>query len=88
MNPGPEDAAEPVVIPHGELEPGTLTRVIESFVLREGTEYGARDFSLAEKVAHVVGQLERGEAEIFFDPDSETVDIRRVTRRSARERAD
>ena len=57
-------------------------------MLREGTEYGARDFSLAEKVAHVVGQLERGEAEIFFDPNSETVDIRRVTRRAARTRPD
>ena len=88
MNPVPEETAEPVVVPHGELDPDTLTRLIESFVLREGTEYGARDFSLAEKVAHVVGQLERGEGEIFFDPNSETVDIRRVTRRAARTRPD
>ena len=48
MNPVPEETAEPVVDPHGELDPDTLTRLIESFVLREGTEYGARDFSLAE----------------------------------------
>jgi uncharacterized protein len=49
--------------------------VLESFVLREGTEYGARDFSLDEKVAHVMKQLRRGEAKIVFDPDSETIDI-------------
>lgn len=49
--------------------------VLESFVLREGTEYGARDFSLDEKVAHVMRQLRRGEAQIVFDPDSGTIDV-------------
>jgi len=49
--------------------------LLESFVLREGTEYGARDFSLDEKVAHVLKQLRRGEAQIVFDPESETVDV-------------
>jgi uncharacterized protein len=87
MNSEAEGAAAPIIVPHRELAPDTLTRLIESFVLREGTEYGAREFSLEEKVAHVLGQLERGEAEIFFDPDSETVDIRRATRRSASARS-
>jgi uncharacterized protein YheU (UPF0270 family) len=49
--------------------------VVESFVLREGTEYGEKDFSLDQKLAHVVRQLERGEAQIVFDPESETIDI-------------
>ena len=44
-------------------------------MLREGTEYGARDFSLDEKVAHVMRQLRRGEAQIVFDPDSGTIDV-------------
>jgi uncharacterized protein YheU (UPF0270 family) len=49
--------------------------VVESFVLREGTEYGAHDVSLEDKVADVLRQLDRGEAEIVFDPASESVDI-------------
>jgi uncharacterized protein YheU (UPF0270 family) len=49
--------------------------VVESFVLREGTEYGEKDFSLDQKLAHVIRQLERGEAQIVFDPESETIDI-------------
>ena len=49
--------------------------VIESFVLREGTEYGEREYSLDEKVAHVMRQLERGEAQILFYPVTETIDI-------------
>jgi uncharacterized protein YheU (UPF0270 family) len=67
--------AEPVVIPHRELSPEALRGVIESFVLREGTDYGAREYSLEEKVQHVIRQLERGEARIVFDPTTESVDI-------------
>lgn len=65
----------PVVVPHAELSPDALRGVVESFVLREGTEYGEKDFSLEQKVAHVMRQIERGEARIMFDLTSETVDI-------------
>lgn len=67
--------SEPIEIPYRELSSDALAGVIESFVLREGTDYGAREYSLEEKVAHVVRQLERGEARIMFDPDSESVSI-------------
>ena len=70
-----ETPEEPVVVPHTELDLDTLRRLVESFVLREGTDYGVREFSLDQKVAHVLRQLERGEARILFDPNSETVDI-------------
>jgi len=64
-----------IVIPHTALSPEALRGVIESFVLREGTDYGEREYTLDEKVAHVMAQLERGEARIEYDPDTETVDI-------------
>jgi uncharacterized protein YheU (UPF0270 family) len=44
-------------------------------VLREGTEYGDRDVSLDSKVAQVLRQLERGEAQIMFDARTESIDI-------------
>ena len=66
---------EPIVVPHTELAADLLRAVIESFVLREGTDYGEREFSLDEKVARVVRQLDRGEAQIVFDPDTESVNI-------------
>lgn len=72
------DAPEPVEIPLTELDPELLRAVIESFVLREGTDYGEREVSLDDKVRHVVRQIERGEAKIIFDPETESVDI--VTR--------
>ena len=64
-----------VVIPHTELSAEALRGVLESFVLREGTDYGEREFSLDEKVAHVLRQLERGEAQVIFDAELESVDI-------------
>jgi uncharacterized protein YheU (UPF0270 family) len=66
---------EPVRVPYTELAPEVLQRVVESFVLREGTDYGPVEFSLEQKVAHVTARLERGEAEILFDPDTRTVTI-------------
>ena len=67
--------AEPVTVPYTELSEEALRGVVESFVLREGTEYGEQEFSLDQKVAHVLRQLRRGEAQIVFDPATETIDI-------------
>lgn len=64
-----------VEIPHRDLSEAALRGVVESFVLREGTDYGQRDYSLAEKIAAVMRQLDRGEARIVFDPETGTVSI-------------
>lgn len=66
---------DPIPVPHTELSAEALRGVIESFVLREGTDYGAHEYSLDEKVTHVLRQLERGEARILFYPATETIDI-------------
>jgi len=70
-----EESHGPVVVPHTALTADLLRSVIESFVLREGTDYGEREFSLEDKVARVVRLLERGEAQIIFDPQTDSVDI-------------
>jgi len=74
MNLEPEQSP-PVEVPHTELSQEALRGVIESFVLREGTDYGEAAFSLEQKVAHVLRQLERHEARIMFDPNSETINL-------------
>jgi uncharacterized protein len=70
-----EEAPQPVVVPYTELAPDLLHAVVESYVLREGTDYGEKEFSLEDKVLHVISQLERGEARIVFDPETESVSI-------------
>ena len=79
----PADTAEgALVIPFDALNEDTLRGVIEAFVLREGTDYGAREFSLPEKVEHVMSQLRRKEAQILFNPVDQSIDI--ITKDKAR----
>lgn len=65
----------PVEVPHTELSHDALRGVVESFVLREGTDYGERDVSFQSKVSDVMRQLERGEAAITYDPGTDSIDI-------------
>jgi len=66
---------EPIVVPYRDLSESALRGVLESFVLREGTDYGEREVSLDQKVAQVLRQLERGEAQIIFDATLQSIDI-------------
>ena len=75
------EASEPVVIPYRELSASALRGLIESFVLREGTEYGPKEVALDVKFAQVMRQLEEGTARIVFDPDTESTDIELVRMR-------
>jgi hypothetical protein len=75
MEEQPEPVAMPVSVPHTELAADLLHAVVESFVLREGTDYGEREISLEDKVTRVLAQLKRGEAEIIFDPNTDSVTI-------------
>jgi uncharacterized protein len=70
-----EEDSKPVEVPHTELPVATLCAVVESFVLREGTDYGAQDATFERKIADVMRQLERREAAIFYDPGTDSVDI-------------
>jgi uncharacterized protein YheU (UPF0270 family) len=65
----------PVQVPHMELSAEALRGVVESFVLREGTDYGERDVPHETKIAQVLRLLERGEAQIMFDPLDSSITI-------------
>ena len=68
-------AGTPVEVPYTELPPDLLHAVVESFVLREGTDYGEKELTLEAKVARVIAQLKHGEVKITFDPESESVTL-------------
>lgn len=71
------DEQPPVRIDPGLLETHVLRSVIEEFVTRDGTDV----FELDGKVAAVHALLERGEAELWFDPATETCNIVRAPAR-------
>ncbi|EPT3114320.1 YheU family protein [Klebsiella michiganensis] len=64
-----------MIIPWQDLDPETLDNLIESFVLREGTDYGENERSLTDKVADVKQQLKSGEAVLVWSELHETVNI-------------
>ena len=64
-----------MIIPWQDLAPETLDNLIESFVLREGTDYGEHERACAQKVADVKRQLKSGEAVLVWSELHESVNI-------------
>ncbi|MDO6566864.1 YheU family protein [Alteromonas sp. 1_MG-2023] len=65
-----------MIIPIDAVESETLFSLVEAFVLREGTEYGAEDVSMEVKVTQVLDALKSGEAVLVYSELHESVDIR------------
>ena len=64
-----------MIIPWQDLSPETLDNLIESFVLREGTDYGEHERSLEQKVNDVKRQLKSGDVVLVWSEMHETVNI-------------
>lgn len=64
-----------MIIPWNELSTETLDNLIESFVLREGTDYGIQEKTLEQKVTDVKKQLKSGEAVLVWSELHESVNI-------------
>ena len=65
----------PIEIAHDSLSAEVLTNVIESFILQEGTDYGAVESSLETKIRQVRAQVEKGDVKIVFDPNTDSVTL-------------
>ena len=75
--PRADDPPHALLIPPNKVSPRALQGMIEEFVTRDGTDYGERETGLAEKVAQVRAQLQRGQAGIVFFPLEESFQILR-----------
>lgn len=64
-----------MIVPYKDINLDTLNAIIKEFVLREGTEYGAEDISIDEKLEQVHQQLQRGSAVLVYSELHETVNI-------------
>jgi uncharacterized protein YheU (UPF0270 family) len=59
-----------MIIPHQMLSPEALRGVIEAFVTREGTDYGAHAVPLETKIVQIRQQLDAGTAIIVYDEET------------------
>ncbi|MBU2925866.1 YheU family protein [Colwellia sp. 4_MG-2023] len=64
-----------MIIPLDQIQEDTLDAIIEEFILREGTDYGAVDTSKANKIAQVKLQLKQGSAVLVYSELHESVNI-------------
>jgi len=64
-----------MIIPLDQLPHETLTAIIEGFILREGTEYGAEDVCKEAKISQVKKQLEQGSAVLVYSELHESINI-------------
>ena len=58
-------------IPHRQLSPTALRAVVEEFVTRDGTDHS----SVERRIELVLRQLDAGDAEWHFEPETETCNI-------------
>ena len=65
-----------MIIPWQELEEETLYNVLDSFILREGTDYGFRELSLDEKRERLLAQLIADKVVIVWSELHESLDIK------------
>ncbi|ODQ39140.1 hypothetical protein BHC25_00550 [Mannheimia haemolytica] len=65
-----------MIIPWQELEESTLHNILDSFILREGTDYGERELSLAEKRERLLTQLKADKVVIVWSELHESLDIK------------
>ncbi|ARU92399.1 YheU family protein [Tatumella citrea] len=64
-----------MIIPWQQIAPETLDNLIESFVLREGTDYGEYERTLDEKTADIRQQLSAGQIVVVWSELHESVTL-------------
>ena len=63
------------IIPVNKLSAKALQGVIEEFISRRGTEYGAIEASLETNIRQVRDRLKNGSAVLVYDDETETTNI-------------
>ncbi len=75
QKPNEKIIAEPINVPLSYLSHDALAQLIDSFIFREGTDYGAVEIEHQQKILKIRKQLESGRIKIIYDPDSESVTL-------------
>ena len=72
-----DEEEQPLEISWRDLSASALDSLIEEFVTRDGTDYGAQEKDLASRKRDVRRQIEQGEVWIAFDEASQSVNLLR-----------
>jgi uncharacterized protein YheU (UPF0270 family) len=64
-----------MIIPYEQLDQITLNNLVEQYILREGTDYGEIEFSLAQKTQQVLAQIKNESIYIIYSELHESVTL-------------
>jgi uncharacterized protein YheU (UPF0270 family) len=64
-----------LLIPADSLSADALTGLIDEFVTRDGTDYGASEVSLDARIEQVRRQLAKGDVSVVFDLATQTANL-------------
>lgn len=64
-----------MIISHQDLEYKTLVALVESFILREGTDYGNDEVSLSDKTEQIISQIQSEKIIIVYSELHESCDL-------------
>lgn len=67
--------AQFIEVPPARLDPQVLHALLEEFTSRDGTDYGAVEHTLEQKVSQLLHQLQSSELTLLYDVDSEEWDL-------------
>lgn len=65
-----------MIVPWLELQAQTLENILESFILREGTDYGAVELTLTQKKERLRRQLQAGNIVLVWSELHQSIDIK------------
>lgn len=65
-----------MIIAWQELKQDTLINIIDSFILREGTDYGMQELSLAQKRQRLLTAIKQGNVVIVWSELHESLDLK------------
>lgn len=65
-----------MIIPWQELEDETLINIVQSFILREGTDYGQYEYSFAQKQESLLKQIKANQVLIFYSVEHNSIDLK------------
>ncbi len=68
-----------MIIPWQELEEQTLINIIESVILREGTDYGLHEQTFEQKKKALLNRIRQGSAVVVWSELHESIDIKDKT---------
>ena len=68
-----------MIIPWQELEEQTLINIIESIILREGTDYGLHEQTFEQKKKALLNRIRQGSAVIVWSELHKSIDIKDKT---------